>query len=477
MSVDWPLVKIEDVCSLIVDRVNKTAPVSSQSTPFRMIRTTNVRNGRIDLSDCKRVDEETFKKWTRRANLKAGDVVLTREAPIGEVGRMPEQDGVFLGQRLMQYRADPDLLDDRFLLYSFLSPQLQHQFGSHEGSGSVVSHIRVGDCVKFELRLPPLAEQRKIGEILGAIDDKIDLNRRLNQTLEAMAQALFKSWFVDFDPVKAKIAAKEEGRDPLRAAMSAISGKIEAELDALPTEQFDELAVTAALFPDGMGELEFAALPSGWKLSTLKEFCAASSGWIQTGPFGSQLHASDYTEEGIPVVMPLNLQNRRVSEFRIARILQSDADRLSKHQLRLGDIVFSRRGDVTKHATVSARETGWLCGTGCLLIRPSIAARTNAFLSQALITPESIVWLQRHAVGATMPNLNTGILGSMPVIGTPVNVLESFEAIVGPIENKIAINFAQSNNLSNLRDSLLPKLLSGELSVADIASTLDELPA
>lgn len=138
MSSEWPLVRVEDVCSLIVDCVNKTAPVSEQPTPFRMIRTTNVRNGRIDLSECKFVDEETFKKWTRRAEVRAGDVILTREAPIGEVGAVPDAEGLFLGQRLMQYRADRSKLDQRFLLYSFLSPQLQHQFGSHEGSGSVV---------------------------------------------------------------------------------------------------------------------------------------------------------------------------------------------------------------------------------------------------------------------------------------------------------------------------------------------------
>ena len=151
MGSKWPLVKVEEVCSLIVDCVNKTAPITDQPTKFRMIRTTNVRNGRIDLSDCKYVDEETFRKWTRRAEVCAGDVILTREAPIGEVGYVSEQGGTFLGQRLMQYRANPKKLDRRFLLYSFLSPHLQHQFGSHEGSGSVVSHIRVGDCFKFEI--------------------------------------------------------------------------------------------------------------------------------------------------------------------------------------------------------------------------------------------------------------------------------------------------------------------------------------
>lgn len=201
MASEWPVLRAEQVCDLIVDCVNKTAPTVGERTAYRMIRTTNVRNGRIDLSDCKYVSQETYEKWTRRAQLQSGDVVLTREAPIGEVGFVRESEGVFLGQRLMQYRANKAMLEPRFLLFSFLSPALQHQFGSHEGSGSVVSHIRVADCFKFELAVPPLNEQRVIAETLGALDDRIDNLRQTNATLEAIAQALFKSWFVDFDGV------------------------------------------------------------------------------------------------------------------------------------------------------------------------------------------------------------------------------------------------------------------------------------
>src|SRR5450830_1384774 len=237
MSSEWPVVIIKDVCALIVDCVNKTAPVVPEVTPYRMIRTTNVRKGRIDLGECRCVEKNTYEKWTRRAKLQLGDVVLTREAPIGEVGMVVDAEGVFLGQRLMQYRANPQFLDARFLLYSFLSPELQHQFGSHEGSGSVVSHIRVGDCFEFKIRLPSLPVQKKIATLLGALDDRLTLLRETNATLEAMAQALFKSWFVDFDPVRAKM----EGRVP---------------------EGMDE--ATAALFPDGFDETELGLLPIGW---------------------------------------------------------------------------------------------------------------------------------------------------------------------------------------------------------------------
>jgi type I restriction enzyme S subunit len=269
MSAEWPSIEIEKVCSLIVDCVNKTAPIVDQPTPYRMIRTTNIRNGRIDLTGCRYVDREPFLKWTRRASVEDGDVLLTREAPIGEVGYVSGQGKVFLGQRIMQYRANPEVLDSRYLFYAFLSPKLQHQFGAHEGSGSVVSHIRVGDCFKFKIPLPPIETQRDIACILGGVDDKIELNRQINQTLEQIAQTIFKSWFVDFEPVKAKIEAKAAGRDPERAAMCAISGKLEPELNQLPPEQYQQLAATAALFPDGLVESEVGLIPVGWEVVTL----------------------------------------------------------------------------------------------------------------------------------------------------------------------------------------------------------------
>ena len=174
-------------------------------------------------------------------------------------------------------------------------------------------------------------------------------------------------------------------------------------------------------------------------ITTLGAICAAQGGAIQTGPFGSQLHTSDYTEVGIPVVMPTNIGDGGISEEGVARIGQSDVERLSQHKLQRGDIVFSRRGDVTKNALVGEREVGWLCGTGCLKVRLGKTSIANPhFISHCLRLPETKEWLIRHAVGATMPNLNTGILASVPVSLPPLAAQNWIAELLGSLDECIA---------------------------------------
>ena len=159
-----------------------------------------------------------------------------------------------------------------------------------------------------------------------------------------------------------------------------------------------------------------------WRKMTLGELCNSQNGSIQTGPFGSQLHASDYVEHGIPVVMPANIGDFCIVSDGISMIGKDDAKRLYQHAVIEGDVLFSRRGDVTKCARIKKYETGWLCGTGCLKVRlgnESIAL--SSYVSHYLRLPSVKEWLVRHAVGATMPNLNTSILSSIQLV-FPVSI-------------------------------------------------------
>ena len=181
-------------------------------------------------------------------------------------------------------------------------------------------------------------------------------------------------------------------------------------------------------------------MSSEWKATTLGAICAAQGGAIQTGPFGSQLHTSDYTELGTPVVMPTNIGEGGINESGIARVGTTDVERLSQHKLKIGDIVFSRRGDVTKNALIRPHEVGWLCGTGCLKVRLGYEDIASAkFISHCLRLPDIKEWLIRHAVGATMPNLNTGILSAVPINLPPFKTQLQIASILGILDDRIAL--------------------------------------
>ena len=196
-------------------------------------------------------------------------------------------------------------------------------------------------------------------------------------------------------------------------------------------------------------------MSSDWQSTTLGRICEAQGGAIQTGPFGSQLHTSDYKETGIPVVMPTNIGDGGIVEDGIARIDQSDVERLSQHKLQMGDIVFSRRGDVTKNALIRPHEIGWFCGTGCLKVRLGDESTATArFISYCLRLPDIKEWLIRHAVGATMPNLNTGILSAVPIYLPPLKTQQEIASILGSLDDRIALLRETNTTLEAIAQAL-----------------------
>jgi type I restriction enzyme S subunit len=194
---------------------------------------------------------------------------------------------------------------------------------------------------------------------------------------------------------------------------------------------------------------------SHWSRTTLGELCDESGGDIQTGPFGSQLHAADYVSSGVPSVMPTNIADNFIEITDIANITFADAERLAKYRLRPGDIVYSRRGDVEKRALVRLENDGWLCGTGCLRVRfGERTAVDPAFVSYALGTEGSRSWIVRHAVGATMPNLNTSILRALPISIPPLAEQRAMAEVLGGLDDKILAN----TRLAATSDELIRRL-------------------
>lgn len=441
MHSDWRTVPFQDLCD--ITRGASPRPIhdylGNEGIPWIKIADATAEPSRFISST-----KEKIKLHGMSASVEVfpGDLILSNSATPGLPKFLRINACIHDGWMLLRnFRG----LDKDFAYWLLLSERIKLVA---QGNGSVFTNLKTDILKSHIVTVPPLWLQVQIAHTLNTLDDRITLLRETNATLEAIAQALFKSWFVDFDPVRAKAKGLEpEGMD----------------------------AATAVLFPDSFEEFELGLVPSGWKMSTLGAICESNGGVIQTGPFGSQLHASDYVAEGVPVVMPKDISDRRVDATTAARILPEDADRLSRHQLRGGDIVFSRRGDVEKHALIGETEHGWLCGTGCLLVRPGTRRKVSGYLSRSLDLLQTKQWLTQHAVGATMPNLNTGILSTVPALLPADEVLAAFEQVASAFDEHISESNATAKTLTQLRDTLLPRLISGQMRLPEAEASIKNM--
>jgi restriction endonuclease S subunit/predicted nucleotidyltransferase len=393
---------------------------------------------------------------------------------IGSVARLPAsvpsgrltQDTVKL-----EFRNAERAKASTYLYWLLRTPQYR-AYCEGRATGSAVVALSRDDFLDFPVPTPSRT-RCCIVELLECVEKRIELNRRMNATLEAMVRALFQSWFVDFDPVRLRLSyggqvrVTKDNPAGLPADSSAIGL---AAVEALAKAGLDP--ATAALFPESFQDSELGPIPQGWRVTTLGKECERGGGNIQTGPFGTQLHASDYVDDGVPSIMPSDLRDNRIEISGIARIRDSDAERLSVYRVQPGDVVYSRRGDVERRSLVRREEAGWLCGTGCLRVRFGPDGLNPIFGASYLGGEDSRAWVVRHAVGATMPNLNTSILAALPMIVPPAKLQARFAEIVGPWDDRGTIALDQSRTLATLRDTLLPKLLSGELSANERETAL-----
>lgn len=365
---------------------------------------------------------------------RAGDIIFTQRGTLGQVALIPNgtTERYLVSQSQMKLTVDSRKADALFLYYVFTGAE-QQEFIRTNAIQTGVPHTNLGILKKTPVRLPSLNRQKSIARILASLDDKIDLNRRINQTLEAMAQALFKSWFVDFDPVKAKIAAIQEGRDPLRAAMSAISGKSDAELDALPREQVAHLAVTAALFPDEMEASELGEVPRGWEVQRVDNLLELV--------YGKALKTSD----------------RRDGTFRV----YGSGGITGYHDAALvphGSIILGRKGTV---GSLYWEDEPFFPIDTTYYVRPLNAPLTYCYYAMQTLG------LKEMNTDAAVPGLNRENVYRLELVRPSASVLHEFDVKVSTLRRAIRANSGTSTALADLRDTLLPKLLSGELSVAE----------
>ncbi len=205
-------------------------------------------------------------------------------------------------------------------------------------------------------------------------------------------------------------------------------------------------------------------------MTTLGEICGG--GGVQTGPFGSQLHAADYVEDGVPVIMPQDLVDGRIDTANVARVSEDDAQRLGRHRVEPGDIVYSRRGDIRRRVLIKQTQAGWLCGTGCLRVRIGDGTRPD-YVATYLGHPAVQDWIERHAVGATMLNLNTKILSALPVVLPSPDEQKQITSVLGALDDKIDSNRRLARLLEQIAQTEFQARFVDFIGVADLAQSGD----
>lgn len=425
-----------------------------------IITVEHLGENRIVHQDLPRVSDEDRQRLAKYS-LKTGDIVFSR---VGSVDRRAivreSENGWLFSGRCLRVRPDPEKLDSQWLSYFFGLPAFK-QYIRGIAVGATMPSINTKILSDVPIYFPALTEQRSAAKCLTSIDDKIAINRRINQTLEAMAQAIFKSWFVDFDPVKAKIAAKQEGRDPLRAAMTAISGKSDAELDALPPEQYAQLAATAALFPDEIEGSELGDIPRGWACGALGDICSFTAG----SAFKPEHQGSTEGEFPFIKVSDMNLAGNEVfiqsANNYVSKAQQSDM----KAKLHpSGATVFAKIGVALISNRRRLLTTPTIIDNNLMSASPVEGKSGQYFLYSLLSTLD----FNTLVSGTALPYINVSDLKKIPIVRPPYDACHAFEAKASSMFSAMQTLAAQSSTLAITRDSLLPKLLSGEIEASGI---------
>jgi len=320
---------------------------------------------------------------------------------------------------------------------------------------------------KAKIRVPTDPEvQKDIALRLWALDQKIEINRQINQTLEQIAQTIFKSWFVDFEPVKAKAKAtltpalsqRERELVVERAAMCAISGKSESELDQLPPEQYQQLAATAALFPDELVESELGLIPEGWEVKLLAEIVQLVGGGT---PKRSNAEYWDgeipwFSVQDAPADGDVFVVN---TEEKITKLgLEKSSTRL----LPAGTTIISARGTVGRLALTGIEMAMNQSCYGVLGV-DGVGPYFNYFnLKEAVST------LQQNTHGAVFDTITRQTFDTVSCVKPTKPILKRFEEALAPLMESIRNNLYEKNTLATLRSTLLHKLLSGEISIENL---------
>ncbi|WP_149140664.1 restriction endonuclease subunit S [Gemmobacter caeruleus] len=406
--------KIGTLGRVVTGKTPSTANDDYFGGPYPFITIPDL-DGRVVIDSSARTLSQTGAGAIKSSLLPAGSVMMSCIATVGKCGITARTS--FTNQQINSVIPNEDV-DAQFLYYAFR--EIGHVLERSGGGGSVYTNVSKSRFSDIELLVPPLPEQRAIAATLGALDDKIELNRKMNATLEAMARALFRDWFVDFGPTRAKMEARAPYLSP----------------------------DLWSLFPN---RLDAEGKPEGWEVRSVYDFANVVYG----APFASKQFNTD--SAGIPLIRIRDLATHEPGVW-------TEEVHPKGHLIEPGDIVVGMDGEFRLHVWKGA--PAWLNQRVCHFEpRPGVP---TAFLAEALIEP--LAFFERGKVGTTVIHLGKGDIDTFRLLHPGTELLSAFGEIARSLIDATVKNATESRTLAQTRDLLLPRLMSGELRVADINS-------
>ena len=432
MMSDFTSHKLSDVVINVIDNRGKTPPRTDEPTSYELLEVNSLKGTSKHPNYYvvkKYVSKETYENWFRKGHPKSGDVLISTVGSIGEVA-LSEGRGC-IAQNIVALQTNKSILDSEYLYYLFTSDMMKNVFNALNIS-SVQPSIKVPHLLAQEVKLPSVATQKEVVKVLKCLDNKINNNKAMNQTLEKLAQRIFKSWFIDFDPVK----ANKEG---------------------LP---FDGLSPEIqALFPSEFEDSELGMIPKGWEVSNIEKYATNVRKNIKKGDIDS-----DMPYLGLEHI---NRKCLSVYEHGLGESVTSN-----KSQFQVNDILLGKLRPYFHK--VGIPNFDGVCSTDILVVRPKESFYFEYALN-VIYQDRLIDHLTRCSSGTRMPRAKWADVTDYQ-LATPLedSIFKAFSKITSPLYQRLLNNCNEVDILSKLRDRLLPKLISGQISVGEATQELAE---
>lgn len=439
MSSEWTQTTLGDVCLKITDGAHASPKTVATGKPMASVK--DLTRFGVDLSSARLISVEDFENLVKQGcRPDVGDVLIAKDGnsaldTVCSVGS--PLDAVLLSSVAI-LRPDPAKIDTDFLKFYLSSTDVIDYLKSTFISGAAIPRVVLRDFKKAEISIPPITSQRNITSVLNALENRIFLLRKTNATLEAIAQALFKSWFVDFDPVRAKM----EGRVP---------------------EGMDE--ATAALFPDALVESELGLVPKGWHWGALSDLATFQNGYA--------FKSKDWADSGHPVVKIGDVKPGIIDLKGCSYVAHETVTGLDRFQLSRGDLLVGMTGYVGETGLVPAVEPAAYLNqrVGRMATRAGLA--DLGYIYCAARSPAFKEFAEAQSHGSAQANVSGASLMAFPAVIADWPQLGHFNKIVGGMLESILANHEQAQTLATLRDTLLPRLISGQLRLPEAQAEMD----